>query len=73
MSMHNLTANGVGTKDWLEATKNLTIKAYTESSQPPQTTGNEPLNKEGFESVLWKVSWCPCFSAPDESTLGTSR
>lgn len=73
MSTYSLAASGAGTKEWLDATKHLLIRAYTENSQPPEGVGDQPLTRDGFEDVLRKVSRRRHPSASDESASGTSR
>lgn len=51
-------SNAAGTREWLKATKGMTIQAYLDPKDFEPATGydGEPFSKADFEKALKKVS-----------------
>jgi hypothetical protein len=48
--------NAANTKDWLKATKELTIRAYVETYMPTVSVRGRPSPPQAFDEALRKVS-----------------
>jgi predicted secreted protein len=48
--------SAVSTKDWIEATKGMTIIAYIEPNASTLVEREQPITKENFDDALRKVS-----------------
>ena len=52
MTTFDYTTNSIGTKDWLEATKHLTITSYTPALEAVHYQENEAITSEDFDRDL---------------------
>jgi len=48
--------SAVSTKDWIEATKGMTIMAYIEPNAPTLVDREQPLTKENLDDAVREVS-----------------
>ena len=64
MMTTDLSTNSIGTKDWLLATAQLKIEAYSDRDEAPQAQETKLLATEDFEDVLKGAS-----GSSDSSTL----
>ena len=63
--------NSIGTKDWLKATAQLTIRAYTEDDETPHAQDTEVLALEDFVDALERASRPTGPSTPTVASSGT--
>ena len=63
--------NGLGTSDWLEATKNLVLRAYIEDAEPSHGRDTPAFSEGDFDAALRMVSRRVPLSVPEEASSGT--
>ena len=68
MMTPDFSTNSVGTKDWLKATAQITIRAYTEEDETPRAQDTEVLSVEDFSDTLERANRS---SDPNVPTSGT--
>ena len=52
MMTSDFSTNSVGTKDWLKATEQLIIKAYTDGDETPHAQNTDVLSLRDFADTL---------------------
>ena len=71
MRASQMVNSGLGTKDWIEATKDLVLRAYIEGEDPAHGRDETAFSEGDFDAALRKVSRRVTSSVPGVASSRT--